>query len=130
MESVYLRHRQGKTHQNADIVSRLPLLEEVEEPSFPADVLLFRRFRGTITQHIHYHEDHKQGRVLSWLYSALQASTVEFFRGNDNFRPYVQHASELTISHGCITWGNSVVSIATCVQAMTSYVQVIVVSWR
>lgn len=46
--------------------------------------------------------------MLSDLHSVLQDGTVESLRGDD-FTAYVQHASELSISHGCIASGDRVV---------------------
>lgn len=59
--------------------------------------------------------------VLSRLYSTLQASAVGSLRDDDDddFRVYVQRASELNISHSCITFRDCVVVlVATRGQAM------------
>lgn len=116
-----LKYQLDRTHQNAEDQSRLPVLEEIEEHSSPRHVLLFDAFpEPPLTASKIAHMTRKTP-APSRLYSVFQAGIVGSLRGDDDFRPYMQRASELNICHGFITWEDCVVvSVADCAEARTT----------
>lgn len=114
-----LKCQLGKTHQNANALSRLFLPEEIEKPAPSGDVFLFNAFPGPPLAAFTIARMTGKDPMLPQLYSALQAGTVEPLRGDDDFRAHVQRGSEFSISHGCMIWGNClVVPVAARAQAM------------
>lgn len=86
-----------------------PIPKEIEEPSPPGDVLLFDAFPGLPLTVSTIAQMTIENPVLLLLYSTLQAGRVESLHGDDSFRHYVKHMSQLSMPHGCITWGGRVV---------------------
>ena len=105
-----IRYKPGKTLSNADALSRLPLPVTVsEEKCIPEDVVQVINHLSTTTANAANVRDWtNKDPVLSKVKRFLLSGWSEQQLGED-FKPYTQRKSELSLDDGCILWGNRVV---------------------
>ncbi|XP_037524947.1 uncharacterized protein LOC119401719 [Rhipicephalus sanguineus] len=101
-------YRQGKNHQNADALSRLPLPECLDEPWPPGDALLFEALSRPPFTATEIARLTQQDSILQRLYKAVQVGTVEKLTG-DEFDPYRRRATALAFHCGCLTLRSRVI---------------------
>ena len=105
-----IRYKPGKTLSNADALSRLPLPVTVsEEKCIPEDVVQVINHLSTTTANAANVRDWtNKDPVLSKVKRFLLSGWSEQQLGED-FKPYTQRKSELSLDDGCILWGTRVV---------------------
>lgn len=119
---VRLRPQLSTGQDSPERTRRQPAFSPRGRGTFPSKRWAYvRRLPGTTT-HSDLYRTYMTSKntVISRLCPTLAAGTVSFLRGNHDFRPDVQRASELRISYGCIIWGDClVVPVAARAQAIT-----------
>lgn len=103
-----LQFRAGKRHQNADALSRLPLLDSEDEPCPPGDVLMIEALPASPLTAKKIASLTLQDPILSQVFKALQQGNTDHFEG-ERFFPYKKKLAELSTQRGCVIWGSRVV---------------------
>ena len=105
-----ITYHPGKDHANADSLSRLPLLQEINVP-FPGDLLLLREHLDTTSLLT-------TEQIRSWTERDPTLSRVKRFilhgswpdQGvSEDLKPFLRRKDELSVLDGCILWGSRVI---------------------
>ena len=108
--SYTIQFRKGCDNGNADALSRLPLPIARNEPPKPADVVHLMEYLDSspITSsqiRVLTDQDPTLSKVKVWILSGWPREPPEA----EEFRPYFNRKSELSVEDGCVLWGNRVV---------------------
>ena len=103
-----IRYKPGAEHNNADGLSRLPLINHISEIPIPGDVLLlFRTLEGAPIRAAQIRQWTDTDPVLSRVRRNVLGGWVT---SNDpELQPYQSRAAELSVEDGCVLWGSRVV---------------------
>ncbi|XP_015262798.1 PREDICTED: uncharacterized protein K02A2.6-like, partial [Gekko japonicus] len=103
-----LEHRPGKAIGHADALSRCPVPDIGADPAPACEVLAIEELpRPPVSSRdiaAHTAKDSVLSRVLNWVWRGWPVGSVE-----PEFGPYKSRQNELSISKGCVLWGNRVV---------------------
>lgn len=103
-----LAYRPGKCHQNADVLSRLPLSSTDDEPWPPADVLMTEALPNPPLSAQKIALLTQEDPTLRQVYNAVQKGRIRDITA-DSFKPFRKKDAELSTLRGCLLWGSRVV---------------------
>ena len=102
-----INYKSGKTNDNADVLSRLPLPEQAGEVPVPELVLLKEGLQNSPV---------KADQIKTWTSHDPTLSTVKKFvlqgwvdTKDPNIQPYYHRKTELSVQDGCLLWGSQVI---------------------
>ncbi|XP_015266366.1 PREDICTED: uncharacterized protein K02A2.6-like [Gekko japonicus] len=103
-----LEHRPGKAIGHADALSRCPLPGQDLDPAPACSVLAIEELPEAPVSvkdiAAATARDSVLSRVLNWVWRGWPAGTLE-----PEFKPYKMRENEMSVSKGCLLWGNRVV---------------------
>ena len=107
--SYTLKHRNGKSHCNADALSRLPSPSQPISVPEPAEVILTLDFLKTIP--VNYRDISKESskdpiisHVISYVLNGWPDKNQE-----ESMKPYFCRRQEFSVQAGCLMWGSRIV---------------------
>ena len=101
-------YKPGQHHANADVLSRLPLLDT--PPSVPVPgvtILLMDTLQSSAVTASQIRSWTDRDPVLSRVWDLILRGWQ--YSNSPELKPYQQHKDELSIHDGCVLWGNRVV---------------------
>lgn len=99
-----LRYRPGSSHQNADMLSRLPLASNEDEQDPASNVLLLEAVNVEPLTAERIAKLTSQDPVLTKVYKGVQTGKTDTWQGEE-FKPLRRRKSELSTHRGCVLWG-------------------------
>lgn len=100
-------YRRGPMNQNADMLSRLPVDEQFQDPPPLREVLLLEGQDGPPLDPKDISEATKKDKLLQKVLFALQNGWTH--SDDSQFEPFLRRRTELSTHRDCILWGNRVV---------------------
>ena len=104
-----IRHKPGRSLENADALSRLPQPVTTDQDCLPGDLVhLLNHLSATTTNASAIRRWTDTDTVLSQVHNFIlqgwPATQLE-----ENFQPYCRRKTELSVLEGCVVWGSRVV---------------------
>ena len=103
-----MEHKSGKTHQNADTLSRLPLDDPELQRKCEANVFLMQQLDTTPMSAAEVKDWTSKDPVLAKVKSFILSGWPDQLEDSE-FKPFVQRKHELSVEDGCILWGSRVI---------------------
>ena len=103
-----IQFKPGKDHNNADMLSRLPLSETPEDVPLPGETVLLLDMLNslpvTADQIKHWtNNDPVLSRVRNLLLKGWQ------YTADENLKPFQKRRDELSVQAGCVLWGSRII---------------------
>ena len=110
MYSYDIVHRKTKDHANCDMLSRLPIERKPEEEDNGAETVLAVNLEEAMISSETVTRETRKDPVLSKVFQyTVDGWPKKVDSNSDEMKQYERRQDELSIEHGCLTWGNRVI---------------------